>query len=220
MMSEKFTAKPAHRRITALILAVATVLAACAPGISPQEVQSQVMTGVAGTVDAQNRMATAVAATLTAVAPPQTATPFATNIPLNLPTLTPAGPTVTPFVAQPSGGGGGSSSKPKLLCDAFTVKPKDNTSFKPGDPFDIRWIITNVGTADMRAGLDFDYLSGPHLTNHSGIELPKLKPGDSYTFNADANAPMEKGDYVMTWKVEGGLCYPYVAITSGRPGDP
>lgn len=218
-MSKRFTVRSAHRNIAGTLLAVATVVAACAPGVSPQEVQSQIMTGVAGTVDAQNRMGTAVALTVTAVAPVNTPTLVPTTIPLNIPTLTPVGPTVTPFVARPSGGGG-SSSKPTQLCDAYNVKPKDYESFKPGDPFDIRWIITNVGTGDMRAGLDLKYLSGPHLTNNPGVELPKLKPGDSYTFNADARAPMEKGDYVMTWKVEGGLCYPYVAITSGRPGDP
>ena len=59
-----------------------------------------------------------------------------------------------------------------------------------------------------------------HLTKSAGVELPALKPNHTVAYQFDANAPMEKGDYVMTWKVEGGLCYPYVAIHVGKPGDP
>lgn len=202
-------------RLMLVLFAAAAVIAGCAPGLSPAQVQQQIESSVAQTVAAQNSMATQVAMTVTALAPAASPTPTASQIPLNLPTLTPLA-TVTPFVVHPSGGG--SASKPKQLCDVFTVKPKDNTSFKPGDPFDIRWIITNTGSEDMRAGLDFEYYSGAHLTTNPGGELPKLKPDQSYTVNLDANAPLEKGDYVMTWKVEGGLCFAYVAITSGRPG--
>jgi hypothetical protein len=203
------------------VLGAAALLGACAPGMTQEQIQVLVQQSVAQTVVSQNSMGTAVAQTVQAMSPASTVTPQPTLALLNLPTLTPFA-TVTPFTVSSGGGGGGGggSSKAKYACDFYTVKPKDNQAFKPGDPFDIRWIITNTGTADMRAGLDFEYLSGPHLTTKSGIELPLLEPGDKFQFDADANAPLEKGDYVMTWKVEGGLCYPYVAITSGRPGDP
>ena len=30
------------------------------------------------------------------------------------------------------------------------------------------------------------------------------------------SAPVDKGFYMMTWNVEGGFCWPYVAINSGK----
>ncbi len=202
-----------------VVLVLAGLISACGPapsGLSPEQVQVQVATSVAQTVEAQNNMGTAVALTVSAVAPAATATLAPTDVPLFLPTLTPLA-TVTPFVAAPPSGGGGGSTKPDWACDVNT-RPFDNTAFKPGDPFDIKWIITNTGSKTWVAGKDLEYFSGPMLTNHSGVQLPQIKPGDTYTFTADANAPLDKGFYVMTWKLEGGFCWPYVAIRSGRPG--
>jgi hypothetical protein len=215
-MFGKPIARTAGSGVGILTLAAATLLVACAPAVSTEQVQMQVETGVAQTVAAQNSMATSVALTVTAMAPTITSTPSPTQIPLDIPTLTPVVPiaTVTPFVAS-GGGGGGSSSKPTYACDVQT-RPFDNTAYKPGDPFDIKWIITNTGTATWDAGKDLDYYSGPHLTTRGGVQLPKMEPGDTYTFTADANAPTEKGFYVMTWKLEGGFCWPYVAIYSGK----
>ncbi len=220
-MLKKKAALQAFSKTVLAALATAGMLAACAPGQSADQIQSQVETSVAMTVQAQGQMGTAVAATLTAQAPQATATTSPTAIALDLPTLAPALVTVTPFVVVPAGSSGGSSghSAPRFSCD-FTQRPFDNTKFKPGDAFDIKWVITNTGTDTMIAGLDFNYLSGPHLTTAAGFELPEIKPGHTYAVNLDANAPLEKGDYVMTWKVQGGLCFPYVAITVGKPGDP
>ena len=201
-----------HASLTAL---VTILLAACAPGISAEQVQLQVQTGVAQTMEVQNGMATSVAMTVAAIVPTVTPTASPTEIPLDIPTLTPVIPiaTVTPFVS--SGGGGGSSSKAQYACDVQT-RPFDNTAYKPGDPFDIKWIITNTGTKTWEAGKDLEYYSGPQLTTRGGVQLPRMETGDTYTFTADANAPEEKGFYVMTWKLEGGFCWPYVAIYSGK----
>lgn len=201
-------------------LAIAGLAAACAPapsGLSPEQVQVQVATGVAATVEAQNNMGTGVAMTVAAMQPAAASTLAPTDVPLFLPTLTPLA-SVTPFVVQSGGGGGGGGGKkPDWACDVNT-RPFDNTAYKPGDPFDIKWIITNTGAKTWAAGKDLEYFSGPMLTSASGVQLPQIKPGNSYTFKADANAPQEKGFYVMTWKLEGGFCWPYVAIRSGRPG--
>jgi len=205
-------------RIRVLLLAVfgaAIVLGACAPGMTPEQIQALVQESVAQTVQAQNSMGTSVAQTVEAMAPAFTATPLPTLALLNLPTLTPSVPTVTPFVISSGGGGGGGGGKAKYACDVWT-RPFDNTEYKPGDPFDIKWTITNTGTATWEAGTDFEYYSGPQLTTKPGVELPEMEAGDSYTFTADANAPLEKGFYVMTWRVQGGFCWPYVAIISGK----
>jgi hypothetical protein len=220
IMVRRRTALQSFRRTALMGLVAGAFVSACAPGLSPEQVQSLVGTGVAQTVEAQNNMGTAVAQTVEAMAPASTATSSPTLPSLTLPTLTPIIPTVTPFVISGGGGGGGGGGKAKYACEAWTVKPDDYEAFKPGDPFDIKWIITNTGSEDIWAGTDLGYYSGPRMTNHADIELPLLEPGDTYTLSADANAPLEKGTHVMTWRVQGGLCWPYVAIISGRPGDP
>ena len=215
-MTNKKTVLHASRALALVMLGAATLLGACAPGMTPEQIQALVQESVAQTVQAQNNMGTSVAQTVEAMLPAYTATPLPTLPLLNLPTLTPFA-TVTPFVI--SGGGGGPGVGTKWACDVLT-RPFDNTEYKPGDPFDIKWVITNTGTATWEAGKDLEYYSGPLMTTASGVELPEMESGDTYTFKADANAPLEKGFYVMTWKLEGGFCWPYVAIISGKPGDP
>jgi hypothetical protein len=218
-MTKKNTALHALRTLVPVILAVAALLGACAPGMTQDQIQALVQQSVAQTVAAQNSMGTAVAQTVEAISP-STPTSLPTLPVLNLPTLTPLA-TVTPFKISSGGGGGsgGSGAGAKYACDVWT-RPFDNTEYKPGDPFDIKWVITNTGTATWEAGKDLEYYSGPLLTTATGVELPEMEPNDKYTFSADANAPLEKGFYVMTWKLEGGFCWPYVAIISGKPGDP
>ncbi len=200
-------------KLAAVSLGLAALLAACGPvvtGISPEQVQIMVATGVAGTVQAQNNMGTAVAQTLTALAPEVTSTPPPTQVQLALPSFT-AFPSLTPFATVQG------STKPDWSCDVLT-RPFDGTAYKPGDPFNIKWVITNTGGKTWAAGKDLEYFSGAQLTANPGVQLPAIKPGGTYTFTASANAPLEKGNYVMTWKLEGGFCWPYVAIRSGRPG--
>jgi hypothetical protein len=92
------------------------------------------------------------------------------------------------------------------------ARPYDYTVFKPGAKFDIKWTILNVGTKTMRDGLDLKYNSGPKLMGVSRVELPEIKPGAQYDLDFDGVAPNKEGTYIMTYIVEGGLCYPYVAI--------
>jgi hypothetical protein len=201
-----------HYRIVSLGLAVVFILAACAPAPAPAtpdqaQIQSQISTAVAGTVAAQ-QSATAAAQ------------PPASSTPETLPaTVTPVLPTATPFViatstsfSAPGNGSGSGSTKPKYACDVIRQRPFDNSIFHGGDPFDIKWTIVNTGTATWPAGTDFTYFSGPKMTTATFLELPEMKSGDQYAVRFDANAPTQKGFNVMTWKVQGGFCYPYVAI--------
>lgn len=197
-------------------LAVIVLLSACQPApptLDPNEVANQVATSVALTVAAQNAL------TQAAVSP----TPLVTNT--VLPTQTPEGvidtptlvptlpplPTVTPVVSS-GGGGGGTTTQPDYACNPFPRIPRDNTVFRPGDHFDIRWTIVNTGKKTMVAGLDLKYDDGPQMTSTTLIELPELEPGDQYVVNLDAVAPSEEGNHIMTFSVEGSLCFPYVAI--------
>lgn len=207
------------RRTIFIALGAVIVLSGCAPaqtnqGQNPDLIQGEIGTGVALTVDAQNQMGTAVALTVAAQLPTATDTSTPTTVPLDIPTLTPIFDTATPFVVVPPSGGGGASKPAKYACDPDTGKrPRDNTVFRPGDPFDIKWTIINTGTVTWAAGKDFSYLSGPHFTSAIAVpQLPEVKPGKSVSFSFDGNAPNKKGFQVMTWKLEGGFCFPYIAI--------
>lgn len=199
------------RGTLSLLLAAVFILAACAPAPAPAPTQpsgqspEQIATAVAATIFAGQ--------TSTALAQPSaTITPF-------VPTETPSIPTATPFVivtstssGSGSGSGGGGTVKPAYACDIIRQRPFDNSTFHPGDDFDVKWTILNTGTATWPAGTDFKYLSGPKMVSQTIIELPEMKPGAQYSVVWDGTAPDAKGFQVMTWIVQGGFCFPYVAI--------
>ncbi|MCI0550291.1 MAG: hypothetical protein L0287_05010 [Anaerolineae bacterium] len=205
--------KKSTKRIPFSAMAVIFLLAACVPAqptVDPNEVANQVATSVALTVAAQN--------TQTAAArPTDTLIPSPTLVPTQVLFDTPIVPTATPFVVVPptavSGGGGGSTTtKPDYDCDIIRRRPFDNTFFRPGDTFDIRWTIVNTGTRNLRVGTDVKYSIGSQMTGVTFVELPEMKPGDQYEIILDAVAPATEGNHIMTWVVEGQLCYPYAAI--------
>ncbi len=210
-----------------LMFLLVSLLAACAPGqatLSPDEVAAQVATSVAMTVEAQGQIATAVALTIAAKETEQAASqPTPTLIPLEtatsaLLTATPF-PTATLFISGGGGGGGGGGSgagSSEYACDPDIQKrPLDNTHFSKGETFDIKFTIKNTGTKTWPAGYDLTYFSGPNMAPAfpAVIELPEMKPGDLFTVGPyDAIAPAEKGFHVMTFKLQGGFCWPYIAI--------
>lgn len=212
-------------RPVSLLLAF-TLLAACAPEVvpttSPEEIENQVATSVAMTIEAQGQVATSVAMTVAAQAtetPP--ALPTETPSPLSPPTLTPVLTTATSFPTSTSSGssgsgGGGGTSSAKLSCDIIRQRPIDNTEFKRTNTFDVTFAILNNGSTTWEAGKDLILLGNPGqtLTNPPGtIELPRMKPGDVFTVGPfDAQAPDDPGRYVIDFKLEGGFCYPYVAF--------
>jgi type II secretory pathway pseudopilin PulG len=199
----------------------AVILTACVPGQTPQQTQDQINTAVAAAIATQQALIDqAVAATLTAVAQNASPTPVAptlvvpaTSTPLSFPTLTPVIPTVTPVPVIPPSGGGGVPAKREYACTSIGTKPKDYTEFHKGDDFDIKWTIVNIGTKTWDAGVDVKYLSGPQMSYAKIVEIPvAMKPNDQYTIVLDAAAPTSSGDHIMTWVVQGPMCYVYVAI--------
>lgn len=211
------------RKAVMIALALAAVLSACAPAAqtNPQQVLSDVGTSVAMTVEAQNGISTAAAASLTAQAPQATPTLVPTLVPLSLPTAVPALATATPFVVVPPSGGGsggstGSSGTVDYAC-TWTSSPPDLTRYKPGDDFDVKFTITNSGAKTWVAGKDFTFIGDTLFTTVSFVELPELKPGHYLSFTFDAKAPMDRGRYAEQWKVQGiPGCYPLVVIIVGK----
>ncbi|HSO14282.1 MAG TPA: NBR1-Ig-like domain-containing protein [Anaerolineales bacterium] len=208
-----------NKRVLFIFMAGMLLLAACAPASAPTqdpaEIQQQIQEAVALTVAAQNAQTEQAQALI----PEPTNTPLPTQTEANPPT--PLIPTATPFVVVPStptsasGTGGGVVVAPVKLeyaCDSRDRRPYDNTYFKPNNEFDIRWTIVNTGTKSWPAGMDVKYYSGTQMSTTTIAELPAMDPGDSYEIILDAVAPTKRGFHVMTWVVEGQLCFPYVAI--------
>ena len=214
---------PSLKKTLFCAIAISVMLAACAPPQptqSPVDIENQVATSVALTVAAQNAQTQAAAS----LVPPATNTTLPTQTPEVPPTLTPvllptesSTPIPPPTTASSGGGGGGSTTRPDYACNPFPRLPRDNTVFKPNDTFDIKWTIVNTGTKTMRAGLDVKFNSGTRLTQTQFVELPELEPGEQHVVDFDAVAPEKEGTYVMTFIVEGGLCYPYTAIIVEKP---
>lgn len=196
-------------------MAMIFLLSACQPAQptqNPSEIANQVATSVALTVAAQNALTQAAPSPIPQAT--NTLLPTQTEVSV-LPSPTPVLATATAVVIATSssgGGGGGSTTKPQYACNPFPRTPRDNTVFHPNDKFDIKWTIVNTGTKTMEAGLDLKYDDGPQMTTTTLIELPELEPGEQYEVVLDAVAPSKAGTYIMTFSVEGSLCFPYTAI--------
>lgn len=197
------------------LFTLALFLGACLPAApggqdpqntqSPQDVQSEVETAVAQTIEAQNQVGTFVAQTMAAQA-----TATVTVTPFTIPTLTPfviSSPTSRPV------SGGGVPAKADYACDFIRLRPTAYTEINRGQKFDIKMTIVNNGTRSWYAGYDLKYSGGAQMTTTTFIELPAMAPGDQYEVVLDAVAPSERGNQTMTWMVEGQLCFGYVVIT-------
>jgi hypothetical protein len=209
---EKYMRKP-----MIVLISLAFLVAACLPGQSPQDVQGQVETAVAQTMQAQQQIEDSVAQTVqaqnTLASPTATLVPTSTSTPFLFPTLTPIVATVTPVPPSSGGGGGGGVVKPNYSCDIIRQRPFDNSEIIHGGEFDIRWTILDNGTKTWDPGVDVKYFSGPSMSDVTRVEIPyAMEPGDQFEIVLDAVAPEEKGFQVMTWAVDGKYCYPYVAI--------
>jgi hypothetical protein len=212
---------PSQNKFLLGTMAVIILLSACQPAPPTQnaiDIENQVATSVALTVSAQNAQTQAAVSPTPVVTnttlPTQTAegvvpspTPVETATPL--PTATAV---VIPATSVSGGGGGGTTTQNQYACDTIQRRPLDNTRYRPGDKFDIKWTIVNTGTKTMVAGLDLKFNSGTQMTNRTRVELPELEPDEQFAVDFDAVAPTKEGTYIMAFIVEGGLCYPYTAI--------
>lgn len=200
-----------------LLTAFAALLAACLPATQPtQDLQSQLNTAIAQTMEINNLVALNVQQTLTALAPAASPTPMPTNTPeptfetvqliTDTPFPLPVLPQVVPAVVLPT-------QKP-YSCYITTQKPKSGQIMHPGEKFDIVWVIVNSGAAGWNAGVDIKFSGGHQLSTTTRFEIPvALAPGGSFKITLDGKAPAETGTKYMAWKVDGPTCYGEVAIT-------
>lgn len=222
-----------------ILLTLALFLGACIPAANqtdiPQvqntqsliDIESQINTSVAQTIEAQNQIGTFVAQTVEAQASPtSTATPFSI-------------PTFTPFVIETAtvkvsggggssgggGGGGGSGSggagSPTYDCALVSQKPRDGAYiYRPGDSFDVVWTIKNTGTNDIPATAYYQYIGGTNMSPTGVLVLGVVvKPGNTASLRIEVIAPAvtgtDKKQFTMQWAliVKGNkICKPYISI--------
>lgn len=198
-----------------ILVTLVFLVTACIPGQNQQELEARVTTAVAQTIEANNQIANAVAATVAAQNALFTPT---TEVELSLTptetpsiTFTPITPTNTPLSINPTATF--KPAQPLYACNVVTQKPANYTEIKSGAKFDIRWIIVNVGLRPWVAGVDVKYASGTNMASPKRVEIPKeILPGYKYVIDLDATAPNKKGTYSMTWVVDGPMCYPSIII--------
>lgn len=224
-----------------VLLTLALLLGACLPAAQQPaqqqaqnpviDVQAQINTSVAQTVEAQGQISTFVAQTMEAQATPlPSATPIPTFTPFTLATAT-----ITPWMGGGaggggggggwSGGGGGSGSggpgSPQYDCSLVNQKPRDGDRiYRPGDSFDVEWTLENTGTKTIKAGYPFMYYKGDMISPTGTLVLDHdVKPHGEFTFRIEVVAPqvqgLDKQQFTMQWVfiVEGNkICTPYIAI--------
>lgn len=194
---------------TLILMTLAALLAACLPSQQPAvDVQAEVNTAVAGTMQANEQINRAVEQTVVAKEAAQSteapAEPAAvevilqaTNTPFVVASFT---PTATPIPL-------------KYTCALINKKPKNGSEFGKNNEFDIKMTVINTGTRTWPVGIDVKFVSGTNFAGVKRIEIPKaLQPGQTYDIVLDAKAPDKKGYYMMTWFVDGPMCYASVSI--------
>lgn len=228
----------AFRKSLLVTLVLTALLAACAPAQPSQEqVQSLVQTSVASTMQAQNQVSTFVAQTVQAQQPAATQattdTPIAAFTASPFPTLTPVGLLIPTSTSEPSysAGSGGYVAPAAYSCDPdIDKRPLDGSVYYVGEHFEVKWTLLNNGTQQWcnsnscpsAGGPDLAFFSSVNNVNHlstnflstSGpIQVPALKPGDLFVVpTISAVAPNVRGTYTLTWKLQGGFCYPYIHV--------
>lgn len=211
-------------RFVYIVLIAAFLLSACVPTgadsatINETQAAQLIETAVAQALNIQaTQNAEAVPQATTTSAPTNTAISAVATVTL-VPTITPLVLAPTATLVPSSGGGGGTTVKTyALACDPDIGKrPYDLTPYSSGDTFDIKFTILNTGTETWPYAYDLSFNGGVDLTNggFTTVQIPILAPGESYTVGPyDAWAPNESGRQVMQFKLQGGFCFPYVAIT-------
>jgi hypothetical protein len=190
-----------------LLIAVVAVLAGCsspAPTAPP-----------APTVDVaaiKDEIYKTVVAQLTLDAPKATPTEPATATAAVSPTATEAVPTLTAPVAitlAPKATFTAASSYTRYPTWTVTPyvdraqlsfqNPADGIVMAPGQAFDVKWVIKNIGHRNWNGDFYITYISGVKSKSFGTMMLSPLNIGDEVTITADFVAPTKPGNYFSQW---------------------
>ncbi len=162
--------------LTVMILTTSILMSACNIRVTSND------------VDAVN---TAVAQTLAAQQPQNTAT---TQV---LPTIT-SMPTITPKPGEPT-----STPKPCNKAAAISETYPDDTEVIAGTDFDKSWRLQNIGTCTWNANYRVAFYSGDQMGGPN-VQLlnTTVAPGEMTDIIIDQTAPNAAGTYKGIWKLQ------------------
>jgi hypothetical protein len=77
--------------------------------------------------------------------------------------------------------------------------PADGLVMAPGQAFDVKWVIKNIGHRNWNDQFYITYLSGIKSSTFNTLMLSPLNIGGETTIVADFIAPTKPGNYVSQW---------------------
>ncbi len=177
--------------IVALVLVLSTACGSSAepaPTVNPVEV----MTQVAGTIQAEVTQNALLTPSPTATMPP---TPTPPPAPVQ---------TLPPAPTQPTGGGNttlpaDSPDKMRLVSESIP----DGSNYWQGERFTKSWTLENVGTTTWTTSYQLIYYDGTILSGEIlavSIQNP-VKPGVQVEISVPMEAPDTLGTYISYWRL-------------------
>ncbi|GAP22895.1 NBR1-Ig-like domain-containing protein [Leptolinea tardivitalis] len=154
-----------------------------------------------------------VVAQLTADAPKATPTAAATSTPIDTATAAaPVAPTITlPAIITVAPKSTFTAASSYTRYPTWTVtpytdraslsfqNPADGLVMAPGQAFDVKWVIKNIGARDWNNEFYIRYISGVKSSTFEVLMLPKVNRGGETEILADFVAPQKPGNYVSKW---------------------
>lgn len=198
-----------------LLLAAVVTLAACAPR---QELPTPTLEPTATNVPASPTPESATATTEPTITPIPTlslgtdtaAQPGQAGTPASpaaaqptLPAagnLTPAANAPLPLTPAVPATGGSATAGDKYQYVSQSVP--DKWQMRPGNVFQMKWVVKNVGTNAWSTEYTLKHFTGPTMGLQNVIAFPKtVKPGEQFEIAVNMTAPDQPGDYNTWWKL-------------------
>lgn len=185
-----------------LLIALGIILSACGGPKEPTPDANLIYTQAAETVQVQLTQTAAAQPTATQTnTPAPTATPRPTE---PAPTLPVPGESTQATAQIGLPGLNTATPAPASLPDKaewVSNDPQDGIIKRPGEKFDLVWVMKNTGTTTWTTKYTYRYYAGDKLhENANSYFFPKdVKPGDTVELRIDAIAPDTAGSKYALW---------------------
>jgi hypothetical protein len=168
------------------VVAVAMLLAACAPEATPTTDPAEIRTQVANTVQA--------GLTQTAAAEP-TSTPTNTPEPTSTPTV------ATPTLSVTSTAAATATSTYAVAADqAEVIDVSASKTYTPGQSFSVTWTVKNIGDTTWSSSYQVRCFTTAYCFGGATTSFgQEVEPGDTITLTINLVAPSTTGDLSTLW---------------------
>jgi hypothetical protein len=92
--------------------------------------------------------------------------------------------------------------------------PADGTVLRPGQDFDVVWVVKNIGTNEWSKRYYFSYVRGTKIHEDDSYNLrEEVVVDDTTELIIDAVAPTETGNYSTVWQLFNDAGKPMLTLT-------